>query len=309
MLNNLLLACACATVLLGTLYPLFLDAVGGDKVSVGPPFFNRTFVPLMVPVIMAMAVGPMLSWKRGDLMGALQRLWLAFGVSAVVMLVMFSLTTGGPVLAVLGLGLAAWTAMGVLTEWADRIRLFRASPAESLRRARNLPRAAYGMTLAHLGMAISVAGISASAFDTEALAILPIGADLPLSGYVLHFDGVTQAQGPNYTADRASITVRRNGAFVAVMQPERRLFPLQDQTTSMTAIRTNLMADLSIALGEPDPSGGWTIRAYWKPLIPWLWIGAVIMAFGGMVSLSDRRWRVAAVTRAKRHLPIAVAGE
>ncbi len=308
-LNNLLLACACATVLLGTLYPLFLDAVGGDKVSVGPPFFNRTFVPLMVPVILAMAIGPMLSWKRGDLAGALQRLWLAFAISAVVTVGLYYLLHGGPVLAILGLGMATWTAMGVLTEWADRVRLFRATASDSWRRALNLPRAAYGMTLAHLGMAISVAGIAASAFDVEALAIVPVGGDLNLSGYVLHFDGITKVQGPNFTADRASITIRRNDAFVAVVAPERRLFPLQDQTTSMTAIRTNLMADLYVALGEPDPAGGWTIRAYWKPLIPWIWIGAVIMALGGLVSLSDRRFRVAAVTRAKRHLPVAAAGD
>ena len=308
-LNNLLLACACATVLLGTLYPLFLDAVGGDKVSVGPPFFNRTFVPLMVPVIIAMAVGPMLSWKRGDLAGALQRLGLAFGVSAAVTMALFYLTYGGPVLAVLGLGLATWTAMGVLTEWAERVRLFRAPAAESARRALGLPRAAYGMTLAHLGMAISVAGIAAQAFDVEALAIVPVGGDLPLSGYVLHFEGITPVQGPNFTADRASITIRRDGAFVAVVTPERRLFPLQDQTTSMTAIRTDLLADLYVALGEPDPSGGWTIRAYWKPLISWIWLGALIMAVGGLVSLSDRRFRVAAVRRARRQLPMAVAGE
>jgi cytochrome c-type biogenesis protein CcmF len=308
-LNNLLLSTACATVLLGTLYPLFLDAVGGDKISVGPPFYHRSFVPLMVPAIIAMAAGPMLSWKRGDLAGVLQRLWLAFAVSAVVTVGLLVATYGGFVWAVLGLGLAAWVAMGVLIEWAERVRLFRTGLQDSVSRAFQLPRAAYGMTFAHLGMAISVAGIAASAFEAEALAIVPVGGDLALSGYVLHFEGIMPIQGPNFTADRADITVRKDGVTVAVMQPERRLFPLQDQTTSMTAIRSNVFSDLYVALGERDPSGGWTIRAYYKPLISWIWIGALVMAFGGMVSLSDRRWRVAAATRARRRGPVAVAGE
>src|SRR6202161_3141868 len=171
LLNNVLLTACAATVFLGTLYPLFLDAVGGTKVSVGPPFFDRTFAPMMVPVLIAMAVGPMLSWKRGDLLGALQRLWIAFAVAAVVTLVALYVLYGGPVLAVFGIGLAVWTGMGVATEFAERIRLFRIPPAESVRRAINLPRAAIGMSLAHLGIAISVIGISASAFEQEHLAV------------------------------------------------------------------------------------------------------------------------------------------
>jgi cytochrome c-type biogenesis protein CcmF len=159
-LNNLLLATAVATVFLGTLYPLFLDAVGGPKLSVGFPFYNATFTPVMVPVLLAMAVGPMLAWKRGDLLAALQRLWLAFVVAGAVVLVGLYVTQGGPMLAVLGLGLAAWTAMGVLIEWADRIRLFRLPLADSLQRAIHLPRAAHGMSLAHLGIAITAAGIA-----------------------------------------------------------------------------------------------------------------------------------------------------
>jgi cytochrome c-type biogenesis protein CcmF len=309
LLNNVLLTTCAATVFLGTLYPLFLDAVGGPKLSVGPPFFNRTFVPLMVPVLIAMAIGPMLSWKRGDLLGALQRLWVAFTVAVLVTLGLLYATFGGPVLAVLGIGLAVWTFMGVLTEWSDRVRLFRAPAAESWRRAINLPRSAWGMTIAHLGLAVSVAGISASAFSVEHLAVVPVGGQFDLAGYVLHFDKIQTVPGPNFTADEASISIWRDGKAIAVVHPERRYFPLQDETTSMTAVRTNLLADLYLALGDPDGHGGWTIRAYWKPLIPWLWIGAIIMAFGGMVSLSDRRWRVGAAAR-RRPIPThAVAAE
>jgi len=298
LLNNVLLTACAATVFLGTLYPLFLDAVGGAKVSVGPPFFDRTFAPMMVPVLIAMAVGPMLSWKRGDLLGALQRLWIAFAVAAVFTLGTLYMLYGGPVLAVFGMGLAVWTGMGVATEFAERIRLLRIPVAESFRRAINLPRAAIGMSLAHLGMAISVIGISASAFEQEYLAIVPVGGDFTLAGYQFHFDKVENLQGPNYVANDATIEVRHNGSLIDVMHPERRFFALQDQTTAVTAIRTNPIADLYVALGDPSDKG-WTIRAYWKPLISWIWGGALVMAFGGVVSLSDRRWRVGAATRAR----------
>jgi cytochrome c-type biogenesis protein CcmF len=303
-LNNLILSCGCATVLLGTLYPLFLDAVGGPKLSVGFPFFNRTFVPLMVPMILAIGIGPLLSWKRGDLLGALQRVWVAYIAAAFVVLVAFYVTHGGPVLAVLGFGLAAWTGAAVLVEWADRVRLFRLPLADSMRRAIHLPRAAYGMTFAHFGLAVSIAGFSASAFDVEAIETVRVGGDLHVGGYTLHLADVRRLPGPNYLADDAAVEIKRNGRTIALVHPERRFFPLQQQTTSNTAIRTNLLSDLYIALGEGDQSGNWTLRAYWKPLVPWIWIGAVIMAFGGIVSLSDRRWRVGAAVRARHALPV-----
>jgi cytochrome c-type biogenesis protein CcmF len=310
-LNNLLLSCGCATVLLGTLYPLFLDVVGGPKLSVGFPFFNRTFVPLMVPIILAVGIGPMLSWKRGDLLGALQRLGAAYVAAAVAVMVAFYVTHGGPILAVLGFGLAAWTGAAVVVEWAERVRLFRAPAADSLRRAIHLPRAAYGMSFAHFGLAVSIAGFSASAFDVEAIETVRIGSDLKVAGYVLHLADVQRLPGPNYIADDATVEISRDGGLVAVVHPERRFFPLQQQTTSETAIRTNLLSDLYVALGESDDAGNWTLRAYWKPLVPWIWMGAVIMAFGGMVSLSDRRWRIGAAARARRSGPLLqpAAGE
>src|SRR6185437_950037 len=178
-LNNLLLCTGCATVFLGTLYPLFSEDLGGPKLSVGFPFFNRTFVPLMVPMLMAVAVGPMLAWKRGDLRGALQRLWLAAAGTLLALLVAFYVTHGGPVLAVLGLGLAAWVFLGVVIEWTDRIRLGRTPLAETWRRARTMPRAAHGMTLAHLGLAITVAGITASAWQQERIDVVHPAAISP----------------------------------------------------------------------------------------------------------------------------------
>ncbi len=298
-LNNLLLTCAAATVFLGTLYPLFLDAVGGPKVSVGYPFFNRTFVPLMVPLLMAVAVGPLLSWKRADMAAALQRLWAAFAAVIVVALIGLYAVWGGPVLSVAGFALAAWVAMGAVVEWAERVRLFRASPGETWRRAIHLPRSSYGMTIAHLGLAIAVTGFAASAFEQERIQSMRPGESISIAGFTLEFTGVEEAPGPNFTADRGSFILRRGDRVVAELHPEKRFFPLQQQATAKTAIHTNLMADFYLALGDPDGKGAWSVRAYWKPLVPWIWIGPVFMAFGGLVSLSDRRWRVGAATRAR----------
>ncbi len=298
-LNNLLLATAAATVLLGTLYPLFMDAVGGPKLSVGFPFFNRTFIPLMVPLLVAMAVGPLLAWKRGDLVAAVQRLWVAFALAAAVVLGGLWLAGGGPVLALLGLGLAAWIGVGVVVEWAERVRLFRLPARESWRRAAGLPRAAYGMSVAHFGMAMLVAGVAASAFEQERIETMRLGDTLSIAGYELVLRDVRRLPGPNWIADEAEVEVRRDGAVVAVMRPQRRLFTVQRQTTAVTAIRSGLVADLYLALGEGDAAGGWTLRAYHKPIVSWIWLGAVVMALGGMVSLSDRRWRVGVASRAR----------
>jgi cytochrome c-type biogenesis protein CcmF len=307
-LNNLLLACGAATVFVGTLYPLFLDAVGGPKISVGFPFFDQTFVPLMVPLLLAVGPGSMLAWKRGDLLGVLQRLWAAFGFAIAVVLGAFYVTHGGPVLAVLGLGLAAWIFGAAATELAERLRLFRPPLAGVLRRAANLPRASWGMTFAHMGLAITVAGVSASAFESETINVLQPGESLTVAGYTLRLQGVERHRGPNYLYDEATIAVDRDGRQVALMHPERRTFPLQRQSTTEVAIRTNLLADLYVATGDPDAGGGWTIRAYYKPLVPWIWIGAVIMALGGITSLSDRRWRVGLPSRKAKSRAAAPVG-
>jgi cytochrome c-type biogenesis protein CcmF len=203
------------------------------------------------------------------------------------------------VLAVLGLGLAAFTAMGALIEWADRLKLFRIPLRDSLRRAINLPRSAYGMMLAHLGLAISAAGIAAAAFSVERIEVVKLGGTLEISGYTMHLSKVDEIPGPNYVAQDATIDITHNGALVWIAHPQRRFFTVQQQTTSLTAIRSSVFADLYVAIGESDGQGGWTIRAYHKPLISWIWLGALIMAGGGIASLSDRRWRVGAASRSR----------
>ena len=295
-LNNLLLATATGTVLLGTLYPLFMDAFG-LKISVGPPFYNRTFLPLMTPLLVAMAVGPLLAWKRGDLTAALQRLWMAFGFALLVVLVGLYLSGFHAVLAILGLGLSAWIAAGVLAEWGERIRLFRLPLHDSWRRAAGLPRAAYGMSLAHFGMAVLVAGVSASAFEQERIESLRPGDHIDIAGYTLTLREVRRVPGPNYVADEAVIEVKRGGSVIDEMHPQRRTFTVQRQTTALTAIRTGLSADLYLALGEGDAQAGWVVRAWHKPIVSWIWLGALVMALGGVVSLTDRRWRVGVAAR------------
>ncbi|MEM7221768.1 MAG: heme lyase CcmF/NrfE family subunit [Pseudomonadota bacterium] len=305
-MNNLLLAVGTATVFLGTLYPLFADAFGVN-VSVGAPFYSVTFVPLMMPMIVLMAIGPFLAWKRADLAGALGRLKMALAVTAAVALATWYLHQGGPILAVLGMALAAWLFLGALSEWAFRIKLFRAPLADSLKRAWHLPRAATGMTLAHAGLAVAIAGMTASAaWQSEVVRYMQPGESVEIAGQEVRFDGVVASQGPNYTRDVGHFTVFAEGRQIAVLTPENRLYPVQNMPTTEAAIRTTGLADLYVVLGDPDGSGGWTVRIYYEPLVPWIWAGSLIMVLGGLVSLSDRRLRVGAPAR-KRKTALAKA--
>ena len=297
-INNLFLTAACAAVFLGTLYPLFLEALDGSKVSVGPPFFNATFVPLMVPLVFLAAIGPMLPWKRGDLAGALARLKLAALGALVIGLITWYLRSGGPVLAVAAMGLAAWLFVGALVEWTDRVKLFRTPLPDSWARARALPRAAHGMTLAHAGLAIVMAGmIGSSVWKSEVVTSLRPGETVGIAGYSLLFEGVGKLDGPNYRAERARFTVSRGGEAVGLMFPEKRVYQVKAMPTTEAAIRTTLFADLYVVIGDADGQGGWTVRVYHEPLVPWIWLGCFVMVAGGLTSLSDRRLRVGAPHR------------
>ncbi|MGF1628941.1 MAG: heme lyase CcmF/NrfE family subunit [Kiloniellaceae bacterium] len=297
-INNLFLTAACAAVFLGTLYPLFLEALDGSKVSVGPPFFNATFVPLMVPLVFLAAIGPMLPWKRGDLAGALARLKLAALGAVAVGLITWYLQSGGPVLAVAAMGLAAWLFVGALVEWTDRVKLFRAPLADSWARARALPRAAHGMTLAHAGLAVVMAGmIGSSVWKSEVVANLRPGETVEIAGYSLLFEGIGRLDGRNYRAERARFAVTRDGEAVALMFPEKRIYQVRAMPTTEAAIRTTLFADLYVVIGDADGQGGRTVRVYHEPLVPWIWLGCFVMVAGGLTSLSDRRLRVGAPHR------------
>lgn len=297
-LNNLLLTTACATVLLGTLYPLFLDALTGEKVSVGPPYFHATFVPLMVPAVVAAGIGPLLAWKRGDLAGALSRLRLALVFALAVPLATLMFAAKAPMLAVLGTALGTWLVAASIGEFAQRVRLFGASPGETWRRAKHLPRAAYGMTIAHAGAGVVILGIVVSVtWETERLQVVQAGESVPVGGYEFTFRGVEDVKGPNYDAVRGIFDVTRDGDLVTVMTPETRIYDTSPQTTTEAAIHPTLTSDLYAVIGDPDGSGGWAARLYHKPLVNWIWLGAILVAAGGIVSLTDRRHRVGAPRR------------
>ncbi|WP_207462722.1 heme lyase CcmF/NrfE family subunit [Azospirillum sp. SYSU D00513] len=300
-LNNLLLSTATATVFIGTLYPLFLDVLELGKVSVGAPFFNATFLPLAMPMVAAMTVGPFLAWKRGDLGAAMVRLWSAGLATAAIVAAAAYVTAGsGPILALAGIGLAAWAFFGALAEFAERIRLFRIPLRDSLNRARHLPRSAWGMTLAHAFLGISIAGMTGtSAWQTEAIRSMKPGDSAEVAGYVIRFDSIGGTQGPNFRSDTGRFTVTTaQGDHVAVLTPERRFYPVTRMTTTEAAIHTTWVSDVYVALGDPTQNGAaWTVRMYHHPLVPWIWIGGVGMVVAGLVSISDRRYRVGAPER------------
>jgi cytochrome c-type biogenesis protein CcmF len=308
LLNNVLLSTAAGTVLLGTLFPLISDALDMGKVSVGPPFFNMVFLPLMVPLVAIMAVGPFLSWKRADLAGLVPRLKIML-LAAILIAAAAWLVAGGstvPLWSAAGIGLSAWLIVGALLEWAERIRLWRAPLANLGARIARTPRSAHGMTLAHLGLGVVIAGINGStAWKTEHIQVMQLGESIEISGYQVTLDKVEDnIKGPNYSATRAQFTARHDGALVAVMAPEKRLYRTPPRPTTSAAIHTNLLGDLYVVIGEPDPSGGYVTRIYYNPLAPWLFIGALIMVSGGLVSLSDRRFRVGAPKKAAKSAAI-----
>ncbi len=299
--NNMLLTVAALTVLLGTLYPLILEALSGgeDRVSVGPPFFNATFSPIMVPLVLMVAVGPLLAWKRGDLAAAGRKLIPAAIAAGIAIAATFALKPGGPWLAPLAMGLAAWLAAGALVEWTSRIRLFSVPLAESTRRLAGLPRAASGMTLAHLGLAILIVGITgASAWRTELITTLAPGESAEAPGHTITLDNVSRGQGPNYNFERGVLIVTRGARKVAELHAERRFFPVAGQTTTEAGIKTTWLADYYGVIGErgrtPETANKWTVRFYLNPLVPWIWLGAMVMVLGGGLSLTDRRHRVGA---------------
>jgi cytochrome c-type biogenesis protein CcmF len=297
-LNNLLLTTATLTVFVGTLYPLLLDALGGGKISVGPPYFEATFVPLMIPTLIAVAIGPMMAWKRGDARAALARLRLAMAVVVITVLGTLALADSSTALAALGTGLAAWLIAGSAVEWADRVRLFRMPLAASFARARHLPRAAWGMTLAHAGLGLLVAGITgSSAWQTERIQVMRPGDMVELAGYEVTLVGVGEVNGPNYTAERALFRVESDGRQITLLEPEKRFYPVEGSQTTEAAIHTTLIADLYAVIGDPDGQGGWTTRIYHNPLVPWIWAGCLVMVAGGILSLTDRRHRVGAPAR------------
>jgi cytochrome c-type biogenesis protein CcmF len=297
--NNLFLVTAAATVLTGTLYPLALEAVTGQKISVGAPFYNLTFVPLTIPLLMALPFGPLLAWKRGDLLGAAQRLGVAMIAALAAAAITYVAAGGKGVLAPFGLALGVWLVVGSLVDLADRIQLFRTSAATSLSRFVGLPRSAVGTVVAHAGIGVVVIGIvTTSAYQSEKIVALQPGETVDVSGYTLLFQGMAPVTGPNYREDRAQFVVSRGGGSPFAMTPSKRFYATRQMSTTEAAIKTIGFSQLYVSLGDTADSGAVAVHASYKPLVTLIWLGALVAALGGALSLSDRRLRIGAPKRA-----------
>ena len=297
LINNLFLATASATVLLGTLFPLIAEALGLGKLSVGAPYFNTVFIPLMVPLVLLMGIGPLMAWKRIDLPGVLARLkgaLVAVGVVFVVALIL-SGVSATDVAGAAGMALAAWLFASIKLEWIYRVKLFQVPWRESLRRALSLPRASYGMSLAHMGMVFIIVGVTgSSAWKQENILTMAPGESVSVAGFDVTLEDAGIVRGANYEALRGTFTATRGNSIVT-LTPERRVYDQPVQQTTEAAIHTLFWADLYVVLGDgPDVEGRYVVRAFFEPFVPFLWYGVLIMGLGGAVSLSDRRHRVGA---------------
>ncbi|HYF23917.1 MAG TPA: heme lyase CcmF/NrfE family subunit [Caulobacteraceae bacterium] len=301
-LNNLFLAAATATVLLGTLYPLMLEAATGETISVGPAYFNLTFAPLMAAAALILPAGPLLAWKRGDLKGVIQRLTAAAGLAIAAAVLTYALVEPRKAFGAVGVGIGAWLVLGALAEVIERARVGRARAGEVWRRLKGLPRGAWGMTLGHLGLGVFVLGACVeTGWKQESAEVLAPGRGLEVGGYALRLDRAGAVDGPNYLAERASVSVSKDGSTVCTAEPERRFFPAGGQTTSEVALCFRGLSDLYVVLGERRATAagepGWLVRAYWNPWARLIFLGPLLMAAGGLVSLSDRRLRLGVAAR------------
>ncbi|TPK93222.1 heme lyase CcmF/NrfE family subunit [Mesorhizobium sp. B2-4-12] len=308
-LNNLFLTTATATVLVGTLYPLALEALTGDKISVGAPFFDLTFGPLMLPLLVLVPLGPLLAWKRGDVIAVSQRLMAAFALALAAMLVTGLFIDGASVFAALGIGLAVWLVAGALTDLAVKSGVGSVAPAVMVRRLAGLPRSVFGTALAHFGLGLTLLGIVATlSFGTEKILTMRAGETVELSGHTLRFVGLYPAQGPNYSEDRGRFElIGISGSAVGEISSAKRFYPVRQTTTTESGIKTLGLSQLYISLGDEGKDGSVVVRLWWKPLVTLIWGGGLMMMAGAGMSLMDRRLRVGAPSR-RRKQAVAPAG-
>jgi cytochrome c-type biogenesis protein CcmF len=302
--NNVLLLAAAGSVLLGTLYPLFLDALNLGKISVGPPYFDTVFVPLMTPLVFLMGVGPLARWKRAEVPDLARRLrWAAVVAVVTALLLPFAAGEWKPGVA-FGLLLALWLVAATAVGVRERVRGVHGLGAKFRRQ----PRSYWGMVLAHLGIAVFVVGVTmVKGHETERDVKMNVGDTVTVAGYVFRFDGVTEHPGPNYRAARGTVSVSRNGAHVETLYPEKRQYNAGGMPMTNAAIDSGLTGDIYVSMGEPVDGNAWVIRVYSKPFITWVWGGFVMMALGGLLAISDRRYRTAAQRDAALAQSAAVA--
>jgi len=290
--NNVLLVAAAGTVLLGTLYPIFLDALGLGKISVGPPYFDSVFLPLMAPAVFLMGVGPLARWRNASLPGLAVKLRWAFAAS-IVLALLLPLTAGRwTPLVSLGLLLALWVAASSIANLWERVKPIPGAAGGVLQRLRGQPRSYYGMLIAHLGVGAFILGVTmVKGFDVEKDVKMEAGDTVSVGPYVFTMKNVRTGPGPNYLFTRVVFDVTRDGKFVRTMEPEKRVYLVQRNPMTWAAIDTGLTRDLYLSLGDPVGNAGWTVRVYYKPFVDWIWGGCMLMALGGVFALSDRRYR------------------
>ncbi|MEZ0171732.1 heme lyase CcmF/NrfE family subunit [Microvirga sp. TS319] len=307
--NNLFLATACATVLIGTLYPLALEVLTEDKISVGAPFFNFTFLPLIIPLLLLLPLGQTLAWKRGNFLGTAQRLYAVFGLALLVTMGLFALTYGGPVAAPLGIGLGVYLVLGSFNEIVTRAWSRGTPLSVAWRKAANLPRSAWGTVLAHAGVGLTVIGIAATAWGVESLASVKVGESIRGGDYEARLERIVPRTEANYREDAAVFTILRQGRELGPLESMKRLYVTRGMPTTEAGIMTVGLGQVYVSLGEMQADGSVGVRLYYKPLVLLIWIGALVMALGGGVSLTDRRLRIGAPVRARASAAAPVPAE
>ncbi len=294
--NNILLSVSCFVVFIGTIWPLVAEMVWDRKLSVGPPFFNAAFSPFMVAIAVILPVAAMLPWKRATLSRAMRPLWGVLALSLAVALLVWAMQTGRSALGPVGVALGLWVVLGAAVDlWG---RAGRGTLGDRLRRLSRLPRADWGKTVAHSGLGITVFACAALiAWESEDIRVANIGDRFEVAGFDIELQDVRQVQGPNYISTMAEMAVYRGDREIAHLYPEKRVYPVAGMPTTEAAIRNGVLEDVYLVIGDPQEGGGWAVRTWIKPFANWIWGGAIIMALGGMLSLSDRRYRVAAGAR------------
>jgi len=299
LINNIFLTVMAVTVLLGTLYPLLIDALGLGKISVGPPYFNAVFVPIMCAMAIAMGVSVAVRWRETTVKAVLNKLWLPAVISILCGLI-FPLTYGNgfEVRVFLGISVSLWVMSSVFTEFMGKFR----NAQTITSRLKQLPLSYYGMMVAHVGVAVTAIGITlVSTYSEERDMRMQKGDSVELAGYQFTFQGTHVVKGANYMADQATIVVTEDGKSIVTLSPEKRRYNVKNAMMTEADIDPSLFRDLYVALGEPLEKGAWAVRIHYKPYVRWLWLGGILMAFGGLLTVADKRYRQRSVKLEATH--------
>ncbi len=307
LVNNMLLAVSCAAVLLGTLYPLFLDALGMGKISVGPPYFDTVFGLLMAPLLLAMGLGTLVRWKSDEPLPLIRRVSLPFLGAGVAALLTGWLSGQIHVVSTFGLWLTYWIVASILIDLKGRLLPRGGTLGQVTDRARKIPRAMWGMFIAHFGVAAFSFGVAmVKTYDVERDVKMGPGDTVEVSGYTFRMHSVKDVQGPNFVAAEAHITVEKGGKTVATLDPQKRVYRVQTNPMTEAAVDTDMARDLYVSMGEQLPTGEWVVRVQVKPFIAWIWKGCLVMMLGGFIAASDRRYRQ--TSKAAQHAALVAEG-